>query len=919
MSPGNKLSDHDKFYHPFEPYDIQLNLMKCIYDTLSYNNNLTGNDDGKKICIIESPTGTGKTLSLICSTITWLRDHKQRILENIDTNTHSNDINDNNDSIATIATSNNNNNNTDSDEDSEPDWVNEIFNKSLISEKIDQFVQFEMYLDNLNINDNTTTKISNIDLKNNINKSYIKKRKLNQKHIPIVIEDNEFIPDPYDNNNTNITQDTDLKKNNPSNKIFLSNEIEILLNKINNNNNTNNITNNNDTFHNNTNNSNHPHTLNNPIKIIFASRTHSQLNQFANQLTLPHFPSSFGQSIKEERIKFLPLASKKQLCINPDVKKWGSLEAINDACYELRHRKKKTDSKHKNNGNNISGCPFYQFDKNTATPFTDQIYHSIHDIEDLVTIGEHLKMCPYYASRYALEGVEVVTLPYQYLLSDTARNSMKLNLRNNIIVIDEAHNLIETINNIYSSEVSLNDLIYCQIGLSKYLQKFKLRLNPGNRINLLKLLKLLNVIIKYINDNFVKPGTPINDFIDYFNENNTDTLNVYHLIKYINDSKVAYKINTYMESLEKEKQVKNTSTSNANNNCNNKSDESTSSKPILFKIVSFLTSLTHPSKEGQFFFDKGPSIKYMLLEPSELFQPIIEEAKCVILAGGTMEPMDEFKDYLFPYLRNDQIVKYSCNHIIPDQNLETFIVNQQGLEFTYLNRNNLSLINDFLFQFFMSLIDNVPNNGGIVGFFPSYQFLANVIQNWQKNGLLERINNKRTLFYESKNGGDPLDDYSEIINNNGNKGAILFAVVGGKLSEGINFQDNLCRAIVMVGLPYPNLQSGELQIKRRHLEKKVDDLNQKHPNLKPRDPKVVVKDFLDNLCMKAVNQSVGRSIRHINDYSVIILLDSRYDRENIKSKLSHWVKNRIQPERSVQSIMHNVKEFFDDKKINKRK
>lgn len=859
MNQSNKLSDHDKFYHPFKPYDIQLNLMKCIYDTLSYNNN----NKRKRICIIESPTGTGKTLSLICSTITWLRDNKQNLL----TNNNNNDDNDND-------------NDTQSDEDSEPDWVNEVFNKNLVNEKIDQFVQFETYLKNLNINDTNTPNT----------KSFTKKRKLIQKHIPIVIEDNEFIPDPYDIN----TQDTTTtvnnnNNNNQSNQKNISNEIEILLNRINEKNNPSNV-------------SNLPSSINNPIKIIFASRTHSQLNQFANQLTLPHFPSSFKNILDEERIKFLPLASKKQLCINPDVKKWGSLEAINDACYELRHRKNlKLSKTDKSNTSTVSGCPFYQFDKDTVSPFTDQIYHSIHDIEDLVTIGDNLKMCPYYASRFALQGVEVITLPYQYLLSDTTRASLKLNLKDNIIVIDEAHNLIETINNIYSSQISLNDLIYCQMGLNKYLTKFKLRLNPGNRINLLKLLKLLNVLIKYIKNNFVKPGIPINDFIDYFNENNADTLNVYHLIKYINESKVAYKIDTYMESLD------------------DNSNESISSKHPLFKIVSFLTSLTHPSKEGQFFFDKGPSIKYMLLEPSKLFQPIVEEAKCVILAGGTMEPMDEFKDYLFPYLSNDQIVKYSCNHIIPDRNLETFIVNQQGLEFTYLNRNNLSLINDFLFQFFMDLIENVPSNGGIVGFFPSYQFLANVIRNWQNSGFLERINNKRTLFYESKNGKDPLDDYSELINNSSNnsKGAILFAVVGGKLSEGINFQDNLCRAIVMVGLPYPNLQSGELQIKKRHLEDKVVEMNKKNPDLKPKDPKVVVKNFLDNLCMKAVNQSVGRSIRHINDYSVIILLDNRYDRDNIKNKLSHWVKNRIQPQRSVQSIMYSVKNFFEDKKLNK--
>jgi len=93
------------------------------------------------------------------------------------------------------------------------------------------------------------------------------------------------------------------------------------------------------------------------------------------------------------------------------------------------------------------------------------------------------------------------------------------------------------------------------------------------------------------------------------------------------------------------------------------------------------------------------------------------------------------------------------------------------------------------------------------------------------------------------------------------KGALLLAVVGAKLSEGLNFADDLARAVVVVGLPYPNLASAELQERLKYVAALSKSSNQSgagRPNsINGRDAGT---ELYENLCMKAVNQSIGEPV-----------------------------------------------------------
>lgn len=211
---------------------------------------------------------------------------------------------------------------------------------------------------------------------------------------------------------------------------------------------------------------------------------------------------------------------------------------------------------------------------------------------------------------------------------------------------------------------------------------------------------------------------------------------------------------------------------------------------------------------------------------------------------------------------------------------------------------------------------------GVVAFFPSYDYLSRVLEVWKKHTaneggvtIFELIEQRKPVLYEGREATgrseELLQEYSNTIDSG--SGGLLLSVVGGKLSEGINFSDKLGRGVLIIGLPFPNMRSAVWQAKIQYIEQKAfQQANGSDANRKSI-AKSAGRDYYENACMRAVNQCIGRAIRHRNDYAAIVMVDRRYTRPHIQGKLPTWIRQSLvsdSGQRPAGATMTDLSRFF---------
>jgi chromosome transmission fidelity protein 1 len=399
------------------------------------------------------------------------------------------------------------------------------------------------------------------------------------------------------------------------------------------------------------------------VQVIYASRTHSQLAQFLGEVRRTRLG-------RESRV--LVLGARRALCIHPRVRRLPSAARVNDACLDLVQRRKAAAR---------PGCPHLALPGQRL--LRDLILARPRDLEELLELGEAHQACPYYASRRALPRADLVLVPYSSLLHGPTRDSLGLQLRGNVLILDEAHNLPEAIADLHCVRLSPARLTLALQQLSTYEERYRLRLRPRNLMYLQQLISIVRALLR-----LARPQTRsqprsqqqqqqqqqpeqqqmpqpqeayqsrllrINEFLF---EAGFDNVNLFKLLRYLRRSELARKVQGFVEHLEAhEPQVEVRARGQdqllpeegEQMDATEQQYEEQRARAALGQVVAFLEALCGPERDGRILLGEE-GLRFLLLHPELRFQELLQQARAVVLVGGTLSPFSDLTARLMPRL-----------------------------------------------------------------------------------------------------------------------------------------------------------------------------------------------------------------------------------------------------------------------------
>jgi len=534
---------------------------------------------------------------------------------------------------------------------------------------------------------------------------------------------------------------------------------------------------------------------------------------------------------------------KKHLCLQPGIEKQPSKEFA-EFCRLLVENGK---------------CEYYERVKKGTrlSAETEVVLKTLKAKENGVTTTENIiaesltrGVCPYEISILVAKQARVIVMDYSYMFNPHIREGFfkRINkeLKDAIIIVDEAHNLPNRVKDLVSEYLS-NIMIRRAINEAKKFghESIVQTLEDMNKI-LEKYTKSLvgEFENKYAKNAPEKAAVTLNSFASASDIGKKDWGRFASSEKYISKKEFTESIEEIKDYDELVSEL--TFIGNA--------IRETQHVSYIGAIAGFLETWLD-TDEG---FTRIISIKklkdktdmitlsYRCLDPSLITAPLISGAYSTILMSGTLTPTAMYRE-LFG-IKSEELTLKSP---FPQENRLNLIIPKTSTKYEARSQDQYKDI--------ASVIEEASRmiDGCIAVYYPSYYLMSEITK------FLDTKVTKTIFTEQPEMSKSEKQEFLQNFASYQKKGAILNAVITGSFAEGIDMPGVL-KGVIIVGLP---LQKPDLETKAliEYYDKKFN---------KGWDYGYLFPAFTKTI------QAAGRCIRSETDKGVIIFLDERYSWNN---------------------------------------
>ncbi len=426
-------------------------------------------------------------------------------------------------------------------------------------------------------------------------------------------------------------------------------------------------------------------------------------------------------------IRAVELIGKQYLCIHPLTSRLRG-EDFYEVCRKLKEAEQ---------------CPFYR----RFLLGDVEVDEGILDYRYFLELGRKEGICPHEVAFSSIASANVVIGDYYHLFSPRTGKifikKLKKDLKDVVLIVDEAHNLPERVRKVLSSSITL--------GTIEGAAKEATALDPEVRSLLLSAREELGAWAERLRDG--EERTVDVEVVSRAFGEDLEELGE-HLMELGKD---------YLEATGR-------------------------TRSALLRLGKFL-SLWEEGEEGflRYVKRRGGRVTFTKknLDPSKLSSPIFEKLHSAILISGTLTPPEMYRDLLgIPF---DRAVLREYPSPFPKEN--RLVLVYPAVTTRYRKRVHQEFLK--IGRKITEIVKNIPGNVAV--FFPSYELL---------NAIKPYILPGRPVFVQ-KESMKP-EEVAELLENfraQRERGAVLLAVAGGSFAEGVDYPGKDLVGAIIVGIP----------------------------------------------------------------------------------------------------------------------